>query len=155
MDVRLGDFGNIIDELKKVTDFDINNLKSKFEYSYSKGMANGSVNVVYYWLQKKIEISAGSKITPDHNSYRGGFTITIYIKDNMNMFTGKMLAPCTVFLRRLGNNGEVIIATIRKITYDIIKMILEVIKGLNRFLPKFVPAFLSFCVFFCLNLAII
>ena len=151
VDVRFGDFGNIIDELKKVINFDINKLRTKIEHSYSKGMANGSVNVVFYWAQRKIEISAGSKITPDHNSYRGGFTITIYLKDDMNMFTEKMLAPCTVFLKRLGINGEVIIATIRRITGDIIKMIIEVINGLRRHFQSFIPTFLSFVVCFVLS----
>ena len=69
----------------------------------------------------------------------------------MNMFTGKMLAPCTVFLKRLGINGEVIIATIRRITGDIIKMIIEVINGLRRHLQSFIPTFLSFVVCFVLS----
>ena len=151
VDVRLGNFGNIIDELKKVINFDINDLKTKIEYSYSKGMANGSMNVAFYWAQRKIEISAGSKITPDHNSYRGGFTITIYFLDSMDTLTGKMLAPCTVFLKRLGKNGEVIIRVIRQITYDIIKMIQEVIKGLNKFLQEYYPTFLAFVLSFSLS----
>ena len=47
-------------------------------------MVNGDVTVKIFWLEKKIEINVGSKITKDHWTYRGGVKYTIFMKDEHN-----------------------------------------------------------------------
>ena len=152
-DVNLGDFMNIFEELEKFTAFNINDLKTKIEYSYSNGMANGSVNVVYYFFLKKIQITAGSKITEDHHSFRGGFTITFHLKDDFNNNPGLVLAPCIAFLKRLGFDGRAATIYIRSILNDSIKIIETVIDNLTKYFPSLLSAFFGYFLFFILALA--
>ena len=153
VDVNLGDFWNIIEELKKVINFNLDDIKTKIELSYSEGMSNGSVNVIFHWLQKKIEISAGSKITKDHDSFRGGYTITIYLKNDMNKKKQIILEPCYVFLKRLGKAGELVTNFINSIVNDIIQIIIEVMNNLNKLCPSLLSAFLAFILCFTLSFA--
>ena len=155
VDVNLGNFGNILEELQKATSFNINDLKSKIEYSYSNGMANGSVKVSYYFFQKKIEISAGSKITEDHHSFRGGYTISIYIKDEMNGHAELVYAPCVVFLKRLGFNGNLVIRAISRISNNLVQIIETVLDKLVQLLPSLVSSFLAFVLFLSLSVVAI
>lgn len=54
----------------------------KFTVSYSVEMDNGQVSFTVDFLKKIIIIDAASKITKEHNTFRGAFRITIYLKDN-------------------------------------------------------------------------
>ena len=153
VDANLGDFGNIIEELQKITNFDIKNLKSKIEYSYSNGMSNGHVSVMFYLFQKKIQISAGSKITADHDSFRGGYTINIYLKDDFNKNSGLVLAPCAVFLKRLGKIGQSIIAFINNVVNNVIQIIVIVAENLKNSLPSLLPTFLGYILLLCFSAA--
>ena len=154
VDVNLGDLDtNLLEEIKKVINFDITNLKSKFESSFANGMSNGSVNVEFYWFQKKIVINAGSKITENHHSYRGGYKITIYLKDNFDKLGEKVLAPSQVFLKRLGAVGDMVIAFINNLLNNAIKILTTVIENLSMYMPSFLAAFLGYCLFFIFSLA--
>ena len=154
VDVNLGDLDiNLLEEIKKVINFDISNLKSKFETSFKNGMSNGSVNVEFYWFQRKIEINAGSKITYDHHSYRGGYKITIYLKNNFDNVGQKVLAPCGVFLKRLGAIGDIIVNTINNLLNNAILIIITVIDNLIKYIPTLLSAFLGFCLFFVFSFA--
>lgn len=154
VDVNLGDFGNIIEEIKKVIDFDFENLKSKITLSYSNGMSNGEVNIFFYLFMKKLQISAGSKITKDHHSYRGGFTITIYFKDHFDELGEKVIEPYAVFLKRLGSVGDSVIATIKAIINNTIIIIEEVINIIAKNMPSLLSSALGFTLFFVLSLVI-
>ena len=61
---------------------DVYNVQSTFESKFSAGLVNGDVTVKIFWLEKKIEINVGSKITKDHWTYRGGVKYTIIMKDD-------------------------------------------------------------------------
>lgn len=151
-DVNLGNFGNILEELKKVINFNINDLQAKIKYSFANGMSNGSVNIIIYLLQRKIELYAGSKITADHHSYRGGYKITIYFHDHINELGEKLLSPCYVFLRKLGPVGETAMATIRGLVRDVIQIISKSLEYLNRYLPSIVAQFIPFIILLLINL---
>ncbi len=153
-DVNLGDFGNIKEELEKVSDFNINDLKAKIEYSYSNGMSNGHVSVTFYFAQKKIEISAGSKITADHNSFRGGYTINIYLKDDFDKNKGLVLAPCVVFVKRLGKIGEITLNLINNVVNNAIQIIAIVAESLKNSLPSLLSTFLGYILFLSLAAAL-
>ncbi len=57
-------------------------IQTSFESKFSAGLVNGDVSVKIFWLEKKIEINVGSKITKDHWTYRGGVKYTIIMKDD-------------------------------------------------------------------------
>jgi hypothetical protein len=61
---------------------DVYNIRTSFESKFSAGLVNGDVTVKIFWLEKKIEINVGSKITKDHWTYRGGVKYTIIMKDD-------------------------------------------------------------------------
>lgn len=131
-DVNLGNFGNLLEELNKAVNFNLNDLQAKLKYSFSNGMSNGSVNINIYLFQKKIELIGGSKITADHSSYRGGYKITIFFYDHINEFGEKALAPFYVFLRNLGPIGDAAMAVIRNLVRDLIQMISKTIEYLCK-----------------------
>ena len=100
------DWGGLIGDdlyksLKEAIGFDINNVKYKFEKGFTEGMANGNVVINIYWVQRKIEIDTGIKITKDSTSIRNGFRITIHIKDNDDIF-GKIKKVIKIFVFALG-----------------------------------------------------
>ena len=152
-DVNLGDFGNLLEELNKVINFKIENVQSNIKVSFSDGMNNGEVQFFFYWFEKKIVIYGGSKITQDHHSYRGGYRITIYLKDNINDYAYAILEPCEVFLKRLGRAGEIIMGIIRGMAKEIIKIISEVLAYLSSFSPSLAISFYAFCLMFFFVLA--
>ena len=71
---------NINKFLKQI--INVYNIQSSFESKISAGLVNGDVSVKLFWLEKKMEINVGVKITPDHWSYRGGVKYTIFMKDD-------------------------------------------------------------------------
>ena len=147
VDINIGDFGNILEELKKVVFFDIKSVQSKFEYSFTRGMCNGSVKIMINWLQKKIEIYTGSKITDNHNSFRGGFRITIYIKDDINDLKQTFLAPCSVFLKRLGVVGEKILELITRFLNNVWEILEKICERILESLPEIVCDFILIILF--------
>ena len=153
VDVNLGDFGNILEEINKVINFNLENIKSGIELSFSNGMANGSVQVIFYLFLRKIEIYAGSKITKNHHSYRGGYTITIYLKDHFDELGERLLEPCKVFVKRFGIVAENIISAISNLVNEAIKLINEVINYIKIYFPILVETFLSFIVMYALEKA--
>ena len=56
-DVNLGNFGNLLEELNKVINFNLKDLQAKIKYSFSNGMSNGSVNINIYLFEKKNRIN--------------------------------------------------------------------------------------------------
>ena len=152
-DVNLGDFGNLLEELNKAINFNLEDLKAKIKYSFSNGMANGSININIYLLVKKIEIIAGSKITADHSSYRGGFKITFYFYDHINKLGEKALAPFAVFLRNLGPIGDIAIRVIGNLGRDIIQMILKTMEFLSKN-ASLIQMFIQFIIYLLIPLAI-
>lgn len=150
-DVNLGNFGNLLEELNKVINFNLKDLQAKIKYSFSNGMSNGSVNINIYLFEKKIELIAGSKITADHSSYRGGYKITFYFYDHINELGEKALAPFSVFLRNLGPIADAAIGIIRNLVRDIIQMILKTMEYLNK-IASLIQMFIQFIIFLLMAL---
>ena len=153
VDVNLGNFGNILEEIKKVINFNLEDLKSGIELSFSNGMANGSVQVLFYLFLKKIEISAGSKITKDHHSYRGGYTITIYLKDHFDELGESLLEPCKVFVKRFGIVAETVINSISSLVKEAINLMIEVVNHIMIYMPVLLETFLAFILLFAFQYA--
>lgn len=73
---------NVKKFLKQI--IDVYDCQSSFESKFTYGIVHGDVSVKIYWLEKKIEIYAGAKITEDHWEHRGGIKFTIFMKDSHN-----------------------------------------------------------------------
>jgi hypothetical protein len=138
---------NIFEELNKVLNFDIKNIKTKFEKSFEKGIANGEIQISFYWLQKKLEIFSGTKITADHHSFRGGFKIIIYIKDKPDKPASYayILEPCKVLLKRLGQAGEAIMNSLI-LNVNINEIIKTTLSTLENTIISLVPCFMALIV---------
>ena len=147
----MGDF-KVFEEIRKITNINLDYFKNKFEWSFANGMSNGSLQVQYYWLQKKIEIYAGSKITNDHESYRGGYKITIELKDN-NDFAKLVVEPCKYFLDQLQIGAYMINNIISQVVYSAIARLSKVNEMLASAFRALLPSFLGFCLFFVISLA--
>ena len=92
-DINIGDT-NLIEEINKILNKNIPNISLNIKHSFSQGINHGDVEVkTYFWPDKKFEYTVGIKIAPNHFSYRGGFKIIFYLKDN-NDFMNQKLALC-------------------------------------------------------------
>ena len=79
---------NLKKRINKVIDFDYDKIKFFLENKfYKEGLRNGTVAINSKWSENLIEIDAGSKITGDHYSYRGGFRFLIRLKDDIELLS--------------------------------------------------------------------
>ena len=98
--------GGLIEEnlkniLKEKINFDYNAIKKIIESSINESIINGNIAINYYWNENKIEIDFASKINTDFHSYRGGFRLIIYLKDNSAYFK-EIKYACKIFLKYYG-----------------------------------------------------
>jgi len=82
-DIRIGDT-DLISKVNEILDSKLNLAKTNIKSSFADGMLNGEIQINTYWYEKRIELVAGSKITRNYYSFRGGYKINIYLKDNNN-----------------------------------------------------------------------
>ena len=82
-DINIGKI-DLINKINEILGGKLNLAKMNIKKSFSNGMNNGEIQINTYWFEKRIEFIAGSKITHDYYSFRGGYKINIYLKDNNN-----------------------------------------------------------------------
>ena len=96
-------FGGSIDvDLNKIlkSEIDINviDIKNTVSNAYKKGMGNGYTSMTFHWLQSKVDIETCIKIDKKHSSFRQGFRITIYFKDDHD-YLKKIKKSVVVFMK--------------------------------------------------------
>ena len=93
---------NYINIISNIIGFDFNNLKTFFEEQFKEGMSHGDIAINFDWIEKRIIIEVGSKITFAHYGYRGGFRINIYLNEQDLELLQKIKNIFKFFLRYLG-----------------------------------------------------
>ena len=101
-------YGSLISEyyiqiINDIFDFDINNIKEKFENLFMKKIVSHGDIIINFNLPKNlIEINVASKIKGNFYGYRGGVRINIYLNnDDLELFS-KIKKLCLVFIRVSG-----------------------------------------------------
>ena len=101
-------YGSLISEyyiqiINDIFDFDINNIKEKFENLFMKKVvSHGDIIINFNWPKKLIEINVASKIKGNFYGYRGGVRINIYLNNDDLEFFSKIKKLCLVFIRVSG-----------------------------------------------------
>ena len=152
-DINLGNLDiNLFEELDKIM-----NVKSKIDLikmSFSKGVANGRVAISFYFLEKKIEIKCGTKVDSNNNSFNGGFTMKIYLKDDFNQTGGQLLAVSEVFLKRFGQAGNFVLDGLRLIVNNAIAIMKGVFDYLANNAYYLISSFLGIILAFVFKVAL-
>ena len=151
-EINLGNFDiNLFEELDKIL-----NINSKFDLikmSYSKGVANGRVDISFDFLNRIIEIKCGTKVNSNNNSFNGGFTMKIYLKDDFNQAGGQLLAVSEVFLKRFGRAGDIALNGLRLIVNNAIAIIQNVFDYLVKNAYYLISSFLGVILVFVFRFA--
>lgn len=86
--------------LKSEIDINVIDIKTTISNAYKKGVENGYTSMTFHWVESKVDIDTGIKINDQHSSFRQGFRITIYFKDD-NEYLKKIKKSVEVFMKGL------------------------------------------------------
>ena len=92
--------------LEKAINININILKKKLEDMLSSHIMNGNIAINFNWNKKTITIDIGIKKLPDYYSYRGGFRINIYLKDENIELMNTIKKILTIFFKYYGKKSR-------------------------------------------------
>ena len=152
-DINLGESEiNLFEEIDK-----IGKIKTKIDLikmSYSKGVANGDVNISFDFLKRIILIKCATKVDSNSNSFNGGFIMKIYLKDDFNQAGGEALDYANVFLKRFGVDGNIVKNSLNLIANNAIAIIREVFDFLLKNAFYLISSFLGVILGFVFKFAI-
>ena len=152
-EINLGESDiNLFEELKK-----IENVQTKIDLikmSYAKGVVNGRVDISFDFFHRIIEIKCGTKAEKYSNTFNGGFTIKIYLKDDFNQAGGQALAVADVFLKRFGQAGNFVRAGLELIVNNAIAIIKTVFDFIKQNATYLISSFLGVILAFVFKFAL-
>ena len=75
----------MVNKLKSILNFDINEERKKFEEIIAKDIIHGILIIHTFYDERRIQIDIGDKITDDFNGYRGGLRLNLILENSCEL----------------------------------------------------------------------